>query len=117
LFSIKLHLVRVDGSQDHAIAPNLAGSIRHPDFSPDGSRLAFDQLAPEEPAYVYVARGDGSNAKRLSLEAQFPGAASIGNPPGRPTALGLRSLPMRDRLANSAPHASVWQSSTWTQKK
>jgi len=72
LFSIKLHLVRVDGSQDHAIAPNLAGSIRHPDFSPDGSRLAFDQLTSEESSdQIYVAKADGSDAKRISY-CQFP---------------------------------------------
>ena len=66
VFDIKVHLVRVDGSQDHAIAPNLAGSIRHPDFSPDGSRLAFDQLTNEESTEVYIAKADGSNAKRIS---------------------------------------------------
>jgi TolB protein len=64
--SDEVHLVRVDGSQDHAIAPNLAGSIRHPDFSPDGSRLAFDQLTNEESTEVYIAKADGSNAKRIS---------------------------------------------------
>ena len=67
VFDIKVHLVRVDGSQDHAIAPNLAGSIRHPDFSPDGSRLAFDQLTNEESTEVYIAKADGSNAKRIAL--------------------------------------------------
>jgi hypothetical protein len=46
LFSIKVHLVRVDESHDHAIATDLPGAIRHPDFSPDGSRLAsVEQLA------------------------------------------------------------------------
>ncbi len=84
LFSIKLHLVRVDGSQDHAIATKLSGAVRHPDFSPDGSRLAFDQLAPEESAYVYVARGDGSNAKRLSLESAVPGRGEYWQPAWSP---------------------------------
>jgi TolB protein len=67
LFSIKVHLVRVDGSNDHAIATNLSGAIRHPDFSPDGARLAFGQLASEESAgQVYTTRADGSDAKRIS---------------------------------------------------
>ena len=84
LFSIKLHLVRVDGSHDHAIATHLPGAVRHPDFSPDGSRLAFDQLAPGESAYVYVARGDGSNAKRLSLESAVPGRGEYWQPAWSP---------------------------------
>ena len=84
LFSIKLHLVRADGSQDHAIATKLSGAVRHPDFSPDGSRLAFDQLAPEEPAYIYLARGDGSNPKRLSLESAVPGRGEYWQPAWSP---------------------------------
>jgi TolB protein len=73
VFSIKVHLTRVDGSHDHAIATNLPGSIRHPDFSPDGSRLAFDHLTSEvSTGQVYVARADGSNAKRLSLPCKVP---------------------------------------------
>jgi TolB protein len=71
-FSIKLHLVRADGSQDHAIATKLSGAVRHPDFSPDGSRLAFDQLSSEESAdQIYVAKADGSAAKRIS-HCQYP---------------------------------------------
>ncbi len=67
LFSIKVHLVRVDGSHDHEIATDLPGAIRHPDFSPDGSRLAFDQLTSEESAgQIYTTRADGSDAKRIS---------------------------------------------------
>jgi TolB protein len=66
LFSIKVHLVRVDGSNDHAAATHLPGSIRHPDFSPDGSRLAFSQLTSEESSdQIYVAKADGSNAERI----------------------------------------------------
>jgi Tol biopolymer transport system component len=66
LFSIKVHLVRVDGSKDHEIATNLPGAIRHPDFSPDGSRLVFDQLTSEESSdQIYVAKADGSAAKRI----------------------------------------------------
>src|SRR4028118_492387 len=66
-FSIKVHLVRVDGSNDHAVATHLPGAIRHPDFSPDGSRLVFDQLSSEaDRSQTYIAKADGSAAKRIS---------------------------------------------------
>ena len=85
VFSIKVHLVRVDGSQDHAIATNLPGAIRHPDFSPDGSRLAFDQLASEQAPAIqtYIAKADGSDAKRLS-QCKFPRCGGYWEPAWSP---------------------------------
>ena len=84
LFSIKVHLVRVDGSKDHEIATNLPGAIRHPDFSRDGSRFAFDQLTSEEsPDQIYVAKADGSNAKRIS-HCKLPRCASNWEPAWSP---------------------------------
>ena len=83
-FSNKVHLVRVDGSNDHAIATNLPGAIRHPDFSPDGSRLAFDQLTSEESSdQIYVAKADGSAAKRIS-HCKLPRCASNWEPAWSP---------------------------------
>ena len=83
-FSIKVHLVRVDGSNDHAIATNLPGSIRHPDFSPDGSRLAFDQLTSEEDrGQTYIANADGSNAKRIS-QCKLPRCSDYWEPAWSP---------------------------------
>lgn len=63
----RVHLVRVDGSHDHRISTHLPGSVRHPDFSHDGSRLVFDQLTPEDSAdQIYISKADGSHARRIA---------------------------------------------------
>jgi TolB protein len=62
----EMHLVRVDGSHDHVIASNLPGRQGHPDFSREGSRLVFDQLTEGSADQIYVAKADGSAAKRIS---------------------------------------------------
>lgn len=103
LFSIKVHLVRVDGSQDRAIATSLPGAIRHPDFSPDGSRLAFDQLASEESSdQIYVAKADGSNAKRIS-QCKLPRCALYGEPAWSPDGSQLAISTGEGPLSETGP--------------
>lgn len=47
-------LVHPDGSDDHALETDLSASILLPDWSPDGSRLAFTSRGGEtEPLYEY----------------------------------------------------------------
>ena len=80
----EIHLVRVDGSNDHVIASNLPGRQGHPDFSRDGSRLVFDQLTSEESAdQIYVAKADGSAPKRVA-HCKLPRCVSHGDPAWSP---------------------------------
>jgi len=65
-FSDEVHLARVDGTQDHPILKHLPGRQGHPDFSRDGSRLVFDQTSPDSADQIYVARADGSDARRVT---------------------------------------------------
>jgi len=76
----EVHLVRPDGSHDHVVATNLPGRQGHPDFSRDGSRLAFDQLTSEESSdQIYLAKADGSTAKGVS----HCKLSRVGHPMGR----------------------------------
>lgn len=64
----RIFLVHIDGSDDHPIAEALPGSIAHPDFSRDGSLLAFDQLTQDEShSQIYVSTADGANVRRIAL--------------------------------------------------
>jgi Tol biopolymer transport system component len=61
-----LFLLRSDGSSEHRILGDLPGMQRHPDFSRDGRRLAFDNLPSEDSVdSVWVAAADGSGARML----------------------------------------------------
>jgi len=54
----------VDGSEDHVIPDGLTGRRAHPDFSRDGTMLAFDRLADEDGAdQTYVANAEGSEPR------------------------------------------------------
>jgi Tol biopolymer transport system component len=56
-----VHLVRVDGTDDHVVGANLAGRTAHPDFSRDGRRLVVDQLSSEDSVdQIYVGDADGT---------------------------------------------------------
>lgn len=62
----RVHLVRPDGTDDHAIASSLPGRTAHPDFSPDGRHLVIDQLTSEDDVdQLYVADGAGRSPRLL----------------------------------------------------
>jgi hypothetical protein len=59
----RVHVSRVDGSDDHVVAEDVQGRTGNPDFSRDGTSLAFDQLGLIEgvdQVYVSDAEGDGA---------------------------------------------------------
>jgi Tol biopolymer transport system component len=56
-----LYLMRPDGSDAHEIAIELAGDAAHPDWSPDGKRLALD-LGTDGGSEIWVVDADGTNA-------------------------------------------------------
>jgi Tol biopolymer transport system component len=63
----RIFLTRVDGSDDHEIARQLPGSVAHPDFSRDGTLLAFDQLDSDVAnSQIFVADADGSHIRQIA---------------------------------------------------
>jgi Tol biopolymer transport system component len=61
----RIYLTRVDGSDDHQIAPDLPGETIRADFSHDG-RLAFEHRPPNDVTQIYVAKADGTDAQVVS---------------------------------------------------
>lgn len=62
-----VHLVRPDGTGLHFALPDIPGRFQeHPDWSPDGRRLALSETeADEQTEDLWIAEVDGSNAKRV----------------------------------------------------
>ena len=62
----EIRLVRPDGSGDHPLAPGiLARDQFHPDWSPDGMRLAFSADDGDGTRDLWIANADGSNAAKV----------------------------------------------------
>lgn len=55
-----IFLVRENGTVHHQLVPDLEGSEFHPAWSPDGSRIAFMRIAPEDRHEIWVVNADGS---------------------------------------------------------
>jgi Tol biopolymer transport system component len=67
----QVHLVRTDGSHDHAIDTGLPGRTTHADFSRDGRWIAFDQLTSENAKdRVYVGPVNGTHFHQVAPCAQ-----------------------------------------------
>jgi Tol biopolymer transport system component len=60
-----IYLVRPDGTGTHQMVPDLAGSEIHPDWSPDGTHIAFIRINPEDRHELWVVSADGSGPEML----------------------------------------------------
>jgi Tol biopolymer transport system component len=61
-----IYLARPDGSGLHQILTDMAGSEIHPDWSPDGQRIAFVRFTPEDQSELWVVNADGSGEELLA---------------------------------------------------
>ena len=57
-----IYLVRPDGTGQHQLVPDVVGSHIHPDWSPDGSQIAFISRAPDGHSELWVVDADGTDA-------------------------------------------------------
>jgi Tol biopolymer transport system component len=60
-----LALIRSDGTEDHVFPSTVAPRARHPDWSPDGERLAYRLDGPGDATAIWISRIDGTDARRL----------------------------------------------------
>jgi len=90
----RIHLTRVDGSQDHIAAAELPGEVIRADFSPNG-QLAFEYRPSDgSPQNVFVANADGTGARVVAeckvdeCERYFPAWSPDGKYLATHTTLG-----------------------------
>jgi Tol biopolymer transport system component len=61
-----IYLARPDGSGQHQILTDMTGSQIHPDWSPDGLRIAFVRFTPEDQSELWVVNADGTGEELLA---------------------------------------------------
>jgi Tol biopolymer transport system component len=99
----RVHLVRVDGSRDHAIAPSLPGRTAHPDFSRDGRRVVIDQLRSEDDVdQLYVGTADGHDL-HLVARCRPPACLDHWEPSWSPDGRRLAISTAGGRLTDGGP--------------
>lgn len=60
-----IYLVRPDGTGLHPLLPDIPGDELHPDWSPDGARIAYVQTTLAGQSELWVVDADGTGAQRL----------------------------------------------------
>ena len=66
-----IFLARPDGSGYHQLARDMPGHELHPDWSPDGERIAFVHFTPADLSELWVVNADGSGLELL-LSCELP---------------------------------------------
>jgi Tol biopolymer transport system component len=60
-----IRLIRPDGSGDHALSSKATGEQLHPDWSHDGTRVAFSADGSDGTRDIWVATVDGESVERI----------------------------------------------------
>ena len=67
-----LFVMRPDGSEAHSLGLMPAGRLSHPDWSHDGTRIAYEVKASADGEDVWVADANGENAELAIAAADCP---------------------------------------------
>lgn len=66
-----LSLVRPDGTDAHTLMSKTASNPHHPDWAPDGTRLAYTTDEADGSSDIWIVDRDGANQRRL-VDCQAP---------------------------------------------
>lgn len=97
--SIDIRLIRPDGTDDHRLLRARLGNSLHPDWSPDGTQIAFSVDGTQ----LWVVDADGSNPHRLPIDCSAPCVvldSPAWSPDGRSIAFVHEEAPVMGRPTN-----------------
>lgn len=67
-----LYLLRADGQEARLIARNIDGDVKTVTFSPDGSKLIWEEIHENGDQSIFIANLDGSGSHRIFSSAGLP---------------------------------------------
>ena len=102
IFTIKL-----DGSDERQLTDPPVGSVdEHPDWSPDGKRIAFERCAEGEPCQVFTVASDGGPPQKVEARCELGPICDLANPAWTPD--GRLVVTLAQGCERSDPTGEGW---------
>ena len=77
--------INLDGSDERQLTDPPVGSVdEHPDWSPDGKRIAFERCAEGEPCQVFTVASDGGPPQKVEARCELGPICDLANPAWTP---------------------------------
>jgi TolB protein len=77
--------INPDGSDERRLTDPPEGAVDdHPDWSPDGKRIAFERCAEGEPCQVFTVAADGGTPEKVEARCELGPVCDLANPAWTP---------------------------------
>ena len=77
--------INLDGSDERQLTDPPVGDVdEHPDWSPDGKRIAFGRCAEGEPCQVFTVAADGGRPHKVEARCELRPVCDLANPAWTP---------------------------------
>ena len=77
--------IDIDGSDEKQLTDPPVGYVdEHPDWSPDGKRIAFERCAEGEPCQVFTVGADGGTPDKVEARCDLKPVCDLANPAWTP---------------------------------
>jgi TolB protein len=73
---VDVYTIKLDGTGRTRLSPAGPGNDSQPDWSPDGTRIAFARRIDDQDTQIFVMRPDGTDVRQLTHEVGWHGYPS-----------------------------------------
>ena len=101
--------INPDGSDERQLTDPPEGSVDdHPDWSPDGERIAFERCAEGEPCQVFTIDADGGSPQKVEARCELGPVCDLSAPAWTPDGRLLVTLAQGRERSEAATPGDLW---------